>query len=213
MNHAYFVPLPESIYHDKVTGEYRQQVVPLDAPLDFVPRKPSAPAEAEDASTHYTQEKPLTVSMQSPLSSLSSEVTHTYDEFNIDVDASDEEDGHSMQEEPQTFTGAFDGRDDLEQSSISSASQHEEEDDTDMILDIEGDEDVMDSIPPWKMRLMDQEKHRRVKASLAQTSDSRKRKHSPSPPFVEGGASLLAEPHQEEGDIPEKKKKKTVRFA
>ncbi|KAL9559443.1 hypothetical protein PS6_000765 [Mucor atramentarius] len=213
LNHAYFVPLPESIYHDKVTGEYRQKVVPLDAPLDFVPRKPSAPAEAEDPSTHYTQEKPLTLSMQSPSSSLSSDMTHTYDEFNIDVDAFDEEDGHSMQEEPQTFTGAFDGRDDLEQGSISSASQHEEEDDTDMILDIEGDEDVMDSIPPWKMRLMDQEKHRRVKASLVQTSDSRKRKHSPSPPCVEVEASLLAEPHQEEGDVPEKKRKKTVRFA
>jgi len=212
LNHARFVPLPKSIHQDPVTGEYRQSIVPLDAPLDFVPKKPPATAEIV-ASTDNIQKATLAASMQSPPALSFSEMNHVYHEPNVDVDTSDDE--HVIHQDAQTFTGAFDVHDDdFDQSS---ASQFEEDED-DMILDIEGDDDTMGSIPPWKLRLLDEEKRRRVKQTaspplMIQARNNGKRKHSSSPPLVGEDSLSVPNSHQNENNLPEKKKKKTVRFA
>ncbi|GAN03723.1 snf2 family helicase [Mucor ambiguus] len=218
LNHARFVPLPKAIYKDQVTGAYWQKIVPLDRPLDFVPNGPSLAAGIVK-NTDDTQEAPLAESMQLPLTLSSSEMNQIYDEFDVDVDASDqEEEKDSIQEDAQTFTGAFNVHEDyLDQtSSISSTSQHEDDED-DIILDIEGDDDAMDSIPPWKLRLMDQEKRYRIKQTpsppIIQVHNKGKRKHSLSPPLIKEGSSSVPNSHQKESDAPERKKKKTVRFA
>lgn len=215
LNHARFVPLPKSIHKDQVTGKYRQSIVPLDAPLDFVPKKAFATAEIV-GSTDNIQEVPLAASMQPSLVLSFNEMNHMYDESNVD-DMSDDE--HAIQQDAQTFTGAFDVHDDdFDQGSRSSIVSQFEEDEDDTILDIEGDNDTMGSISPWKLRLLDEEKRRRVQQTsspplMIQTRNKGKRKHSPSPPLVGKDSLSVPNPHQKERNLPEKKKKKTVRFA
>ncbi|KAL9551487.1 hypothetical protein MBANPS3_004229 [Mucor bainieri] len=222
LNHARFVPLPKSIHKDEATGEYRQKIVPLDAPLDFVPKKPS-PTTALVESTSNTQDTALNASIHSPLALSPGALEQMYDEFDVDVDASDGEQyqGSIQQNDyAQTFTGAFTSvyEDDLEQTSSNSSAIQQEDDEDDMILDIEGDDDVMDSIPPWKLRLMDKEKRHRIKQTqsppIIETHDNGKRKHSPSPSLVEEDGPSVPNAHQSKSDVFEKKKKtKTVRFA
>ncbi|KAK4520687.1 uncharacterized protein ATC70_006565 [Mucor velutinosus] len=216
LNHARFVPLPRTIYKDHETGEYRQKIMPLDAPLDFVPKKPSVTADTVEGMDN-TQGASLTESIQSPLALSPSDMRQMYDEFDIDVDASDQDEGHSIQQDAHTFTGAFDVHGDSLEHSSSNSSAGQQEDESDIILDIEGDGDIMDSIPPWKLRLMAKEKHHQIKPTLSppstQSNYSGKRRHSLSPPLVGEDNSSAPYSSQKEDSLPEKKKKKTVRFA
>lgn len=196
LNHARFVPLPACVYKNKETGEYQQKIVPLDVPLEFVPNKKEEP-------TKETQEATLMEPM--PLLSNSTKQQQWEEEgydssiFSINVDDNDQ---LLMETQNRTFTNASDVIDYFEQSS-SNSSEEQDDDDSDIILDIEGDMDVMDNIQPWKVRLMDQQKQDKSKKK---TSHKRKYPKSPSPTAEDPSTSLP--PPLEKN----KKKKKTVSF-
>jgi hypothetical protein len=241
LNHAHFVPLPDTIYKNEETGEYQQKIISLDAPLDFVPKKPVIVKTKELVKDYINEtEAPFTLPMQisSPsLASISDQYCNTSD---INVDATDDEDEEPPQTQHRIFTGASKLYDVLGQSISSNSSKNQDSDD-DMLLDIEGDEDVMDHIQPWKIRMMDEQKRSQDKkkpASIIQPS-TKKRKPSPPPPPPPPPSSssvgttainllplplpptslppLPSQQQQQQQDNDEKgnpkKKKKTVRFA
>lgn len=113
LNHAHFVPLPDTVSKDE-QGKYRQKIVPLDAPLDFVPKK------------------------------------HTVIQEDFDLELSDTE---TPDQTEATLTDP--------QSS----------DSDELLLDIEGDHDIMDHVRPWKTQIIP--KKRRV-----QTEEPNKKKKS-----------------------------------
>lgn len=168
LNHAYFVPLPESITKDEETGVYRQKILPLDAPLYFIP----PPKKVEEEQQKVSEKEESVIKHKSVL------FTDSVDGSDIEVD---EEDTVLTSPSPPPLSSDTLAISDSKRRFSSSGS------DDDLMLDIVGDEDIMDAIQPWKMRLLQ--------------SDKKKRKRD----------NQITAPEEEE---PSKKKpKKSVRFA
>lgn len=163
LNHAHFVPVPDTLIKDK-NGQYYQKIVPLEAPLEFVPLK----YRARQASV---EENTFTATPSSV-------------ELHDDVDIEFSEDDDAMRETPETSVD----------DSIVDIPQNT----TEPLLDIEGDDDAMDRVSPWKIRLTELRKPSPLVHQEEPTDSKRKRLPSESPPPVQTNPN---------------KKKKSVRFA
>ncbi|KAI8637325.1 SNF2 family N-terminal domain-containing protein [Parasitella parasitica] len=200
LNHAHFVPLPDSVRKNRETGEYQQKIVPLDAPLYLVPKKTisSEPKNTLGNDTIVTESSVQFSSAILP--------KQDYDISDIDVDETGDIEVEQFQFQNQTFTDAFESHGEYDQSSQSSNCSSQ--DDHDMTLDIVGDGDVTNHIQPWKMRLMDEQKRHKIDHSLSLTNNEKKRKFTKSLSPIAVQLQAKQEPSN-----PPKQKKKTVRFA
>lgn len=184
MNHARFVPLPSTVIKDEETGTYHQNIDLLDAPLYFVPRK-------------YKQKEPEAIKEDQGIMIEQDVLAKPEDlvlkDADIDVDDSDNE------EETATLTS---------QSSMTRQSSEFDlldKGSDELELDVEGDDDVMDYVQPWKMRLHDE----KIRKQLVGNSQA---KPTQIPPQVDKRNRSPSSPLQEDTPQP-KKKKKSLRFA
>ncbi|CEP16924.1 hypothetical protein [Parasitella parasitica] len=199
LNHAHFVPLPNSVHKNAETGKYQQKIVPLDEPLYFVANKiiSNEPKGFLDNAITAT-ETPIQASSATTLKPV-------YEKSDIDVEETDDLEIEHFHSQNRTFIKALEKHGEYNHSS--QASSCASQDDLDMTLDIEGDEDATDYIQPWKMRLMDEQK--RSKVNQPQFSTNKKRRYTKSPSPVEG------QPEVEQVELEKYlgKKNKTVKFA
>lgn len=187
LNHARFVPLPKTVIKEEDTGAYYQHINLLEAPLYFVPqrRKHLTGPILENQAT-LMEHDILTTSSSAPEDM--DYISTTIEDTDVDIDESDIEDETIIQA-PQSSA----------KQSIEWDLLHKESEELE--LDIEGENDVMDRIQPWKIRL-----HMRQQLDNSQTKDTHpveKKKRSLSPP---SDPTFQLE-HKS------KRKKKSARFA
>lgn len=163
LNHAIFVPLPKIIMQDEETGRYHQKIVALDAPLYFVPRKKKASREENDLEDQQQEQDIVMEEEEQQAVKKTLFPPDSSDEDELDVDEQKEEEPLSIPHTPQLKTYSY-YEDEINNNNSSS--------DDDLMLDIEGDNDTMDNMHPWKMRLLESEKksRKRQRSSSASTS-------------------------------------------
>jgi hypothetical protein len=208
LNHAYFVQLPKTIEKDEETGQYHQKIVPLDAPLYFVPKKKPIVREDEIGQEEEQQQhddidmeeeeedNAMRLEEEDQQQPQVRKVLFPDDssDDDIDVDEGEEEEQEeqplSIPHTPQMKTFSYYDNEERNNSST----------DDDLLLDIEGEEDVMDTVQPWKMRLLESDKKKR------------KREDSASPVPAQH-LDNEADVEEEDGELSNKRIKKAVRFA
>jgi hypothetical protein len=179
LNHARFVPLPSTVTKDEDTGTYYQSIDLLDAPLYFVPRKDRIKENQDDLESGDT--------IQSSILGEAGHASDILDDQVSDIDV----DELGNQEEKVLMASQLSARQSDKVDLLDSGTDALE-------LDIEGDDDVMDHIQPWKMRLHDESMRKQFSSPQPIQVGKRKRSASPTAPQQE------SQP---------KKPKKSVRFA
>ncbi|KAI8969093.1 hypothetical protein BDF20DRAFT_893222 [Mycotypha africana] len=154
LNHAYFVPLPDSITQEESTGIFRQRIVPFNAPLWFVQKKRALNDEQIDSNkvegNAISNSNVTTFYAETPRRTTVNDA-----EVDNDIDVELDDGITSLNDESNANVG---------EESVKPAIKEEEsiqlilKDEDEPLLDIEGDDDVMDHVQPWKIRLMEQPK-------------------------------------------------------